>query len=184
MIKSAWRSSAVTVSAPPVFNMLIRPSPPLLSWSYDQGETRRLFAPFFLASSLSPAAWLWSVLCKPFLGPCRRLSSVGSRATENLPGGCPVQLRPPNGGYLGQMGVAKGGSCLSACGFASDENRCDALQPMQVLADKCPPVFGETLNRPVGYMQAEPRNSHGPIPQGLRSEQRPQKRCRCQAIYF
>lgn len=41
---------------------------------------------------------------------------------------------------------------------------------MQLLADKCPPVFGETLNRPVGYMQVEPGNSHGPIPQGLRSE--------------
>lgn len=44
---------------------------------------------------------------------------------------------------------------------------------MQVLADKCPPIFGETLNRPLGYMQVEPRNSHGPIPQGLRSELKP-----------
>lgn len=32
---------------------------------------------------------------------------------------------------------------------------------MQVLADKCPPVFGELLNRPVVCMQVESRNSPG-----------------------
>lgn len=136
--------------------MLIRPSPSLPHARTTKTKRSLLCSVFFLLSCIT--VWL-SVLCKLFLGPCRRLSSVGSRATEDLQGIALVQLRPPNGGYLGQMGVAKGGSCLSACGFASGENRCDAPR-MHVLADRCPPVFGELLNRPAVCMQVRSRSSH------------------------
>lgn len=166
MIKSTWKPSAFIVPASSVLDMLIRPSPPLSAWSYDQGETKRLFAPFFFPfptiQVVLTCRLAVPVLCKPFLGPCRRLSSVGSRATEDLQGTALVQLlavRPPNGGYLGQMGVAKGGSCLSACGFASHENRCDAPRTCRYWLTSAHRYLG-ILNRPAVYMQVESRNSH------------------------
>lgn len=117
-----------------------------------------------------------SVLCKPFLGPCRRLSSVGSRATEDLQGAALVQLRPPNGGYLGQMGVAKGGSCLSACGFASDENRCNAARACRYWLTGAHRYLARPSTDQLSVCRSSPETATAPHTLGFAERARLQKR--------
>lgn len=165
-----------------VFDMLIRPSPPLPSWSYDQGKPGACLLRFFRSRFSRSLAV--SVLCKPFLGPCHRLSSVGSRATEDLQGTALVQLRPPNGGYLGQMGVAKGGSCLSACGFASEENRCNAPRPCRYWLTGAHRYLARSSTDWLLLCRPSPETATGPHTLGFAERARLQKRSGCRATCF